>query len=323
MKDPIRAIDRKLIKQELSQETFLRYTCYGHREVHILTAHNAPYTMLEIGRLRELTFREAGGGTGKSVDIDGFDTMQEAYRQLIVWDQKEEELVGGYRFIKGSDVTFSSDGTPQLSTTEIFKFTPKFIKEELPTIIELGRSFVQPRYQSSRSGIFSLDNLWDGLGGLIYIYPDMKSFFGKVTMYEHFNKEARDVLLYFMQKYYSDKEQLVYPTYPLVLQTDADKLAAIFEGLDREEAYRTMVKRVRELGENVPPLFNSYIKLSPAMRTFGTAVNPHFGNVEETGILIPIDEIYDEKKDRHIPNEEDLVLSRKERAKWLRNMLKR
>lgn len=308
MKAPIPAIDRRLIKAELTDETFLRYTCYGHREVHIITAHNAPNTMLEIGRLRELTFREAGGGTGKDVDIDEFDTMPSPYKQLVVWDAENEEFVGGYRFIEGADVTFTPDGSPLLSTTEIFKFTPRFLTEILPHIIELGRSFVQPKYQSARNGIFSLDNLWDGLGGLIHTHPELQGFFGKVTMYEQFNKEARDTLLYYVQKYYADPDRLVYPIEPLRLETDPARLAALYEGLPLEKAYKAMSRRVRELGESVPPLFNSYLKLSPTMRSFGTAINPHFGGVEETGILIRIAEIYPSKKERHLPGEPDSPL---------------
>lgn len=305
MKPTIPSVDRRLIKAELTEETFLRYTNFGHRGVHIVTAHNAPNVMLEIGRLRELTFRAAGGGTGKETDIDEFDTMPVPYKQLVVWDAENEEFVGGYRFIEGARTAFAPDGSPLLSTTEIFKFSPEFLTDILPNIIELGRSFVQPGYQSTRNGVFSLDNLWDGLGGLVYIHPEIQGFFGKVTMYEHFEKEARDTLLYFVQKYFPDPDRLVYPAEPLALETDPAVLAALYDGLPLEGAYKAMSHRVRELGENVPPLFNSYLKLSPTMRSFGTAVNHHFGDVVETGILIRIEEIYASKKERHIPTAPD------------------
>lgn len=308
MKPTIPPIDRHRIKAELTEETFLRYTNFGHREVHIVTAHNAPDIMLEIGRLRELTFRAAGGGTGKETDIDEFDTMPVPYKQLVVWDAENEEFVGGYRFIEGAKTAFAPDGTPLLSTTEIFKFSSEFLTDILPNIIELGRSFVQPKYQSTRNGVFSLDNLWDGLGGVVYTHPEIQGFFGKVTMYEHFEKEARDTLLYFVQKYFPDPDRLVYPVEPLALETDPSALAALYDGLPLEEAYKVMSRRVRELGENVPPLFNSYLKLSPTMRSFGTAVNHHFGDVEETGILIRIAEIYASKKERHIPTGPDAMV---------------
>lgn len=302
MEPIISPVAREKLKDELTPERFLRYTNYGDRMVFITTAHDSPSVMQELGRLREETFRMAGGGTGKSVDIDEFDTMPNPYKQLVVWDPVDEEIVGSYRFIEGNRVSFDATGAPLLSTTEIFKISPRFVKEFLPYTIELGRSFVQPKYQSSHSGIFSLDNLWDGLGALVKLNESwMKYFFGKVTMYTSFNPEARDTLLYYVSKYYKDADNLVIPIKPIVPVTPTEKLEALYKGMDLEEAYRTAGKRIRELGENIPPLFNAYLKLSPLMRSFGTCINPHFGGVEETGILIRVDEVYESKKKRHIP----------------------
>ena len=302
MQDIIPPISRELLKQELTQDKFLRYTNFGNRLVYVVTAHDAPNIMQEVGRLREEAFRSGGGGTGKSADIDEFDTMPDPYKQLVVWDPAEEEIIGGYRFIEGNRVKFSADGKPLLSTTEIFHFSDFFLKEYLPKTIELGRSFVQPKYQSARRGIFSLDNLWDGLGGLVTINRSwMQYFFGKVTMYTSYNKEARDTLLYYVNHYHHDPENLVIPIDPIRPVTPKERLDSFFNGLNLEEAYKVANKRIRELGENIPPLFNSYIKLSPEMRSFGTCINTHFGGVEETGILIKIDEIYPTKKERHIP----------------------
>lgn len=312
MQPIIPPVDRDLIEQELTPDKFLRYTNFGDRLIYVLTAHDSPNIMRELGRIREEAFRNGGGGTGKEADIDEFDTMPEPYKQLVVWDPRDKEIVGGYRFIEGNRVRFDEHGAPMLSTTEIFKFSDKFIKEYLPQTIELGRSFVQTKYQSSRSGIFSLDNLWDGLGGLVTMYEGkMNYFFGKVTMYTSYNKEARDTLLYFVSHYYNDPDRLILPNHPIQPETPIEKLQALFAGLDMEEAYKTASKRIRELGTGIPPLFNSYIKLSPSMRTFGTCVNPHFGGVEETGILIKIDEIYASKKDRHVPQSLEEVRVRK------------
>ena len=302
MQPIIPPVERPLIEQELTQDKFLRYTNFGDRMIYVITAHDSPNIMREVGRLREEAFRQGGGGTGKETDIDEFDTMPDPYKQLLVWDPQDREIVGGYRFIEGNRVRFATDGTPLLSTTEIFRFTDKFITEYLPQTIELGRSFVQIKYQSSRNGVFSLDNLWDGLGGLVTVNKDwMRYFFGKVTMYPSFNKEARDTLLYYVSSYHKDPDHLLQPLNPLQAVTPLEKLQALFNGLDLEEAYKAASKRIRELGENIPPLFNSYIKLSPKMRSFGTCVNPHFGDVEETGILIKMDEIYPSKKERHVP----------------------
>ena len=302
MQEIIPPVEREKIKDELTQEKFLRYTNFGNRLVYVVTAHDSPNVMLELGRLREEAFRLGGGGTGKSADIDEFDTMPNPYKQLVVWDPEDEEIIGGYRFIEGNQASFAPNGEPNLSTTEIFRFSKRFIDEYLPQTIELGRSFVQPAYQSSRRGVFSLDNLWDGLGGLVAANRSwMNYFFGKVTMYTSYNKEARDTLLYYVSRYHKDPDGLVIPLDPIRMETPEARLESLYAGLDAEEAYKVANKRIRELGENIPPVFNSYIKLSPEMRSFGTCVNPHFGGVEETGILIRVDEIYPTKKERHIP----------------------
>lgn len=302
MQEIIPPVSREKIKDELNRDKFLRRTNFGDRLVFVVTAHDSPNIMQELGRLREEAFRDGGGGTGKSCDIDEFDLMEHPYKQLLVWDPADEEIIGGYRYIEGPEVRFAADGSPLLSTTEIFRFSPRFIKEYLPYTIELGRSFIQPRYQLSKNGIFSLDNLWNGLGGLVAKHKDwMKYFFGKVTMYTSFMTEARDILLYYLTKYHKDKENLVLPIDPLPFETEHEKLASLYEGLDREEAYRAACKKIRELNENIPPLMNAYIKLSPTMKCFGTCINNHFGGVEETGILITMGEAYETKKERHIP----------------------
>lgn len=302
MQEIIPPVEKTLLKKELNRERFMRKTNFAEREVYVITAHNAPAVMQEIGRLRERTFRQAGGGTGKASDIDDFDTMENPYKQLIVWDPKMEEIIGGYRFIEGPNILLS-DGKPMLSTTEIFDFSDTFIKDYLPYTIELGRSFVRSDFQSTqdaRKGIFSLDNLWDGLGAICVQHPNIRYFFGKITMYPNFQTQAKDYILYYLQTYFPDHDKLVTPRNPLKFSTDQAILAKPFKGLNSEMGFKALNKCVRELGENIPPLFSAYTKLSPTMRCFGTAINDHFGHVEETGILITIADIHAEKKTRHI-----------------------
>ena len=302
MKPIIVPISRDLIESELTQERFIRKTNYGDNKIYIVNHHNAPYVMLEIGRLREVSFRSAGGGTGDEIDIDENDTCEVPYQQLIVWNEEDKEIIGGYRYILCRDA-FLEDGSLNLSTAHLFDFSEKFIKEYIPHTIELGRSWVQPTYQpsvSNRKGLFSLDNLWDGLGALIVMHPDIKYFFGKVTMYPSYNVEARDWLMAFMHYYFPDSDKLVVPINPLHYQYDIAAIQENFKGLDYKEGYRVLNQKVRQIGENIPPLINSYMNLSASMRTFGTSVNDLFGDVEETGIMITIADIYDSKKHRHI-----------------------
>jgi hypothetical protein len=303
MQPVINPIDRTLLKHELNANRFIRVTNNGNNEIYIITHHEAPNLMLEIGRLREVTFRAAGGGTGKECDIDHFDTDPICYKQLIVWNKEEEEIVGGYRFIRCGDVLDYNKQEAKLATSGLFKFSEKFVKEYMPATIELGRSFVQPKFQpgiDSRKGLFALDNIWDGLGSIIVDNPDIKYFFGKVTMYLDFNQEARDMILYFLKTFFPDREGLMYPFNPLPINSSEEKLDHIFKNLDYKEAFKTLNSNVRALGENIPPLVNIYMNLSPSMKTFGTALNKSFGAVEETGILVTIDDIYPAKKERHI-----------------------
>jgi hypothetical protein len=300
MKEIIPEVDTALIQAELTEDKFVRYTNFGNNELYIITHHDSPNIMREIGRLREVTFRAAGGGTGKEIDIDKYDTMENPYKQLIVWDPERCLILGGYRYHicktdKGIDFN--------LATSRLFEFSDEFKTDYLPYMIELGRSFVQPEFQSTKEGrkaMFALDNLWDGLGALIVLYPNMRYFFGKVTMYQEYEDSARDMLLYFLRKYFSDKDKLVTPINPIVQEIDTEFFDNIFNGGSYEEDYKILNRKVRELGVNIPPLINAYMNLSPSMRVFGTVLNPYFGDVEETAIMVKIGDVYPKKKERHI-----------------------
>lgn len=303
MQDIIKPIDCVVLKSELTKEKKLRSTNKSNNEIYIVTAHDAPNVMQEIGRLREIAFRYYGGGTGYPVDIDEFDTMKNAYRQLIVWSPEDEQILGGYRFLCGSDVKFDENGKPMLATSHLFNFSEKFNKEFLPNTVELGRSFVTLEYQSTRAGakgLFVLDNLWDGLGALSVVDPSLQYYFGKVTMYNTYNVEARNMILYFLGLHFPDHDRLVTPVYPLETNTDLAKMKELFHYDNFKDNYKVLNQEVRKFGINVPPLVNAYMSLSPKMRVFGTVINHEFGDVEETGILIAINEILEDKKKRHI-----------------------
>lgn len=298
----IAPVSRELLKQELNADRFIRHTRKGDNEIYIVNIHNSPNVLQEIGRLREVSFRTSGGGTGLSIDLDHYDTDEVCYEQLIVWSPEDEEIVGGYRYIKCADALLPN-GEIALSTNHYFDFTERFLSDYLPQTIELGRSWVQPMFQPSvnpRKGLFALDNIWDGLGALAVNNPGIHYFFGKVTMYPNYNRESRDFLLHFMHHFFPDNEGLMTPYHRLEQSYDAAHFDSLLEGLDFKEGFKVLNSYVRERGENIPPLVNIYMNLSPTMKTFGTAVNPEFGNVEETGILVTIADIYEEKKVRHI-----------------------
>ena len=296
-------VSKELLKSELTPERQLRMTNKSHNEIYIIDAHNAPNVLREIGRQREEAFRAAGGGTGKPLDLDEFDLMDNCYKQLIVWNPEEEEIIGGYRYKLGNEVVFDENGQPILATSHMFHFSETFIKDYLPQTIELARSYVTLQYQSSKMGsksLFALDNLWDGLGALTVIMPNVKYFFGKMTMYPSYVRKGRDMILYFLKKHFNDPDKLIIPLNPLRIESDPMELARLFNSSSFREDYIVLNREIRKLGYNIPPLVNAYMSLSPTMKMFGTAINDGFGDVEETGILIAVDEILEDKRVRHI-----------------------
>lgn len=303
MEPIIDPISVEILKSELTPARKLRDTNKGGNEIYLVNHHDSPNVMKEIGRLREEAFRDSGGGSGMSMDIDDFDTMENPYQQLIVWDPDADKIIGGYRYILGNDIKMDENGQPLLATAHMFHFSDKFIKEYLPYTIELGRSFIAPEYQSRQAGrkaLFALDNLWDGLGALAIEKPDMKYFFGKMTMYPDYNREARDLIQHFLFKHFKDEENLVTPLEPLKIETDINYLNSILTDDDFKSDYKLLNTEVRKHGVNIPPLVNSYMNLSPTMKMFGGGINHEFSEAEETCIMITFDEIHEEKKERHI-----------------------
>lgn len=302
-KPVVDALPRRQVIAELIPDKMIRRTNNGNNEVYVFDNRNSPALMHEVGRIRELTFRHAGGGTGKEIDIDDFDTDSDnPQQQLIVWDPENQEIIGGYRFFFFRTKCRECD-LSKLASSDYFHFSEKFMKKYLPHLMELGRSFVHPDYQSKNRGrksLYALDNLWDGLGAIVIENHNIKFLFGKVTMYPHFNQKARDMILYFLKKHFSDPEDLVIVKDPADIDIHDESMKKIFTGKTYRENYKILSQEVRNLNENIPPLINAYMNLSPTMRTFGTFINHKFGDVEETGIMITLRDIYVEKINRHL-----------------------
>lgn len=291
------------IISELTKDKLLRRTNNSNNEVYVFTALDSPALMHETGRVREITFRHAGGGTGKDLDIDDFDIdRQDPQKQLIVWDPERKAMIGGYRFYFPVKGCIECDIT-KLASSSYFNFSDKFLKKYYPHLMELGRSFVHPDYQSrtmGRKSLYALDNLWDGLGAIIIDNHHLKYLFGKVTMYPHFNQKARNMILYFLKRHFHDPDRLVTPIDPADIDIHEDEMKKLFRGWRYKDNYKILSREVRNLNENIPPLINAYMNLSPTMRTFGTFINHKFGDVEETGIMITLRDIYIEKINRHM-----------------------
>jgi len=304
MKPIIPPIDREILKKELTGDKFLRPTNKAHNEIYVITAHNSPNIMLEIGRLRELSFRSGGGGTGEEIDTDEFDYMAKPYFQLIVWDPTGEQIIGGYRYLPGLDVDIDTAGQPKFVMAHLFTFTDKFITDYLPYTIELGRAFVQPDYQTSKMGtksLFALDNLWDGLGALVHTVKNTRYFIGKVTIYEHYPLVARELIYEYMHRYFPDPDSMISPKNPIHVSEKTNKLAKeIFVHNDLSSDYKALQKAIRVEGETIPSMFSAYIGLTHTMRFFGSIYDPDFGSVYETGIMITMKDLLEAKRKRYI-----------------------
>lgn len=303
MEKIIDPVSVKLLKAELTPDKKLCDTNKAGNEIYVVDCFDAPNVLQEIGRLREMAFRESGGGTGKSVDLDEFDFERDRlYKQLVIWDPDARGILGGYRFILGPDISFDAEGQPILSSSHLFHFSDTFIRDYLPHTIELGRSFVTPGYQSSKAGakaIFALDNLWDGLGALMLQHPRMKYYFGKMTIYPDYDKNSLALIQRFLYKHFPDPDALIVPKKPYRVKVDGRVLDLILRDQDFKQDYRNLKDAIRRLGTSIPPLVNSYMNSSPTMKMFGSSINDEFFDAIETGILVDFDEMYADKRDRH------------------------
>ncbi len=303
-KEVIPPVDRSLLKKELTEIRFVRPTNKGKNEIYIVTAHDSPNVMREIGRLRELSFRSWGGGTGNELDLDDFDFLKKPFKQLIVWDPQAEEIVGGYRFLSGRDVELLPDGQPNFVMSHLFTFSDRFMKDFMPFCIELGRAFVQPDYQTAKMGVkslFALDNLWDGLGALIHTEKKSKYFVGKVNIYNTYPQLARELLYEYMFLHCPDPDNLIYPKIPVAVSEESKKIAqVVLTEKNAEGNYKALQKTIRHIGTTVPPMFNAYIGLTDTLRMFGSMIDPDFGGTYESAIMLTMDDLTESKRQRYI-----------------------
>ena len=302
MKKIINPVDKELLKAELNEEHHLRQTNRAGNELYVVGPESTN-VLREIGRLREIAFRNDGGGTGEPLDIDKFDTDPAyGYRQLVLWDPEAEEIIGGYRFCLCDECVYDRFGQPILTSSHMFEFSRKFLRDYLPYTLELGRSFVSVEYQSSKSGsksLYALDNLFDGIAALGVLYKDrLKYFFGKMTIYPTYEKNARDLIMYFLKKYFGEKADLIKIRKQVKVENPR-RFHKVFTGLNYKENYKILKAEVSKLGVSIPPLVNTYMNMSPTMIYFGTGINDEFADVLDSGILITFEDLYPEKIDRH------------------------
>ena len=297
MKPIIPPVETSLLIQELEGH-LLRPSNKAGNLIYDITAHECPNVMREIARLREISYRDGGGATGNEMDIDDMDTMAKPYHQLIVWDPDGEQIVGGYRYLFGSEAEIR-DGQPYITSAHLFHYSEEFIRDYLPYTIEFGRAFVQPAYQVRAAGVkalFSLDNIWDGIGALVYNNPQLRWMIGKVTIYPDYNPVARELIYAYLNRYHRGQEGLIAPYKPL----ETADVHTPFTGEDALENYHLLLHALREQGTVIPPMFSAYLNLTNDLLFFGNAINDELANVYESGIMVDIEKILPEKKERYI-----------------------
>jgi hypothetical protein len=303
MKPIIEPVDREALLAELNEKTFLRKTNRAGNELYVVGPESVQ-VIREIGRLREIAFRTDGGGTGKELDIDEFDTNPAyGYKQLVLWDPQAREIIGGYRFCLCDQAVFDRFGQPILTSSHMFEFSKKFLKDYLPYTLELGRSFVQVEYQSSKAGakaLFALDNLFDGIAAIGILYNRrIKYFFGKATIYRGYPTEAREMIMVFLRKYFGRHSRLIRIRKEVKVE-HPHRYSKLFKGLDFKEGYKVLKAEITKMGVFIPPLVNTYMNLSPTMDYFGTGINDEFGDVYDSGLMINFEDLYPEKRQRHL-----------------------
>lgn len=298
MKPIIAPVETEILLHELEGH-LLRPSNKAGNLIYDITAHECPNVMREIGRLREISYRAGGGGTGKELDIDDQDIMPRPYHQLIVWDPDNNQIIGGYRYLFGHEAEIRN-GQPFITSAHLFHYSERFIRDYLPNTIEFGRAFVQPMYQKREMGVkalFALDNIWDGIGAVLFNHPEMRYMIGKVTIYPGYNEQARELIYAYLDRYHKGEQGLIEPYHPLLSQPLTH---SPFEGKDKQENYHILQHAVREQGTVIPPIFTAYLNLTNDLQFFGNAINDEFGDVLESGIMVDIETVYPEKKERYI-----------------------
>jgi len=291
----IEPVPRELLRQELTTDCLVRSTRIGSNEVYIFTALNAPNLMQEVGRLRELTFRDAGAGFGTAVDIDHFDTDSYPCKQLIVWDPLAEEIIGGYRFNTFHQFTASSLKDIPLANKLLYNFSATFTAEYLPYLVELTHAFIQPKYQvkyAGRKAAFSLDNIWDWLGALVLKYSFIKYFFGRITFFADYDPKVRDLAFYFFAKHLQGEQALIQAKEPFALSTVIAELERVIDGRSVEEDYKKLYKAAKNHGTLIPPLVKSYFNVSGTLRVFAPVFDSYFASSYAAAILVTIADVY-------------------------------
>jgi putative hemolysin len=288
---PVRKAD---LKKAVAQGERLGSTPDG-KIIYLFDPVDSSPIMREIGRLRELTFRAVGEGTGKRRDLDHFDWY---YRHLILWDEEDLEIAGAYRFVDAGRIT-RQQGLDKIYSGSLFNLDNRqsyFLDEGL----ELGRSFVQPRYWGKRS----LDYLWYGIGAFLAKNPQYRYLFGPVSISNAMPKMGRELLVYFYKLYFSSRDDSACSRNPFSFSVPPATLAREFNGQDYQTDFRKLKSLLANLGTAIPPLYKQYTELcDPGGVVFlDFNIDPAFNNCVDGLVIVDTHRIKQHKRKRYIEN---------------------
>lgn len=295
-KNIILPVDRKEIRSEVIASEKLGETNDGM--LIVLARYNdSPATMREISRLREVTFRKVGEGTGQRLDTDEYDRY---YDHLVLWDDRELEIVGAYRLADCSRV-LPEYGVDALYSSTLFTFTDNFLENFAMKGIELGRSFVQQKYWNSNA----LDYLWHGIGAYLASRPEVKYLFGPVSISASYSREAVNMLVHFYSKWFPDEKGLASHKTPYVMsRNELDDMHRLFGEEDYKADFRALKSNLKHFGHAVPTLYKQYSELCEdngvSFLDFG--IDKDFGSCVDGMILVTVPAIKETKKNRYIYN---------------------
>ncbi len=299
-KNIVHPVDKKILNKQIESSELLGETS-DNKFVYLVHYNTAPIVVTEIARLREITFRKVGEGTGKKMDTDKFDR---SYDHIVLWDDNELEIVGSYR-LAFCDNIINEYGTVGLYTSTLFNFSDNFISK-LPYSVELGRSFIQSKYWNTNA----LDSLWQGIGLYLNKFSSVKYLFGAVSIGNKYPDEAKSMIVHFYNKWFWDYSFLVSSKnkYAIPVKTKQN-LNAIFNGDSYHIDFQILKKLLKNFGLTIPVLFKQYSKLClPGGVAFSDFnVDGDFQNCLDGFIFLQLSMLKESKRKRYINGESPAI----------------
>ncbi len=301
-KNIIHPIDKQVLTREFKNAQHIGSTS-DQKKIMLTSSEDSPSILKEISRLREITFRKVGEGTGKKKDLDNFDKY---YKHLVVWDENELEIIGAYRIGLGKDIVMEK-GPDGFYTSTIFKYEKEFIEKYMPTGVELGRSFVQKKYWNTNA----LNYLWQGIGAFLAHHEQVKYMFGGVSISNSYPESAKKMIVYYFKKWFGEEHQLAKAISKFnIPHHSLSKFDELFNGSSYKEDYKILKRMLKPYGYSVPILYKHYSELcyEGGVKFLDFAIDESFENCIDGLILVDVDLIKDDKRARYISSQKENLL---------------